>query len=280
MLVRAEGPTAVEEQAVLRIVWDLPEASDLSDDIVRASVDGASGRDAGGCLRRAVLTVSGRPTAPGARGFRPLGRTNGDLLMNAGGPVVIVPFESAAERPTVAPSLVARTAADDAAGRSGRRGCRHREPRSSRQARAARRLAVRRVVHTGAVIAEHALTWSPRHPTDLLQTIGALRRGGGDPTYHRDERGAVWRTTRTDEGVATLRYTQPASDELRCEGWGPGARAGVAGHPSCSANATTRAGSIPASGCSTTRTDATRGCASRAPAGSSRPSRRRSSSRR
>ena len=49
-------------------------------------------------------------------------------------------------------------------------------------------------MHTGAVIAEHALTWSPRHPTDLLQTIGALRRGGGDPTYHRDERGAVWRT--------------------------------------------------------------------------------------
>ncbi|RZS63624.1 3-methyladenine DNA glycosylase/8-oxoguanine DNA glycosylase [Agromyces ramosus] len=92
-------------------------------------------------------------------------------------------------------------------------------------------VAVRRVVHTGAVIAEHALTWSPRHPTDLLQTIGALRRGGGDPTYHRDERGAVWRTTRTDEGVATLRYTQPASDELRCEGWGPGARSGVASAP-------------------------------------------------
>ena len=93
------------------------------------------------------------------------------------------------------------------------------------------RPAVRRVVHTGAVIAEHALTWSPRHPTDLLQTIGALRRGGGDPTYHRDERGAVWRTTRTDEGVATLRYTQPAPDELRAEGWGPGARAGVAAAP-------------------------------------------------
>ena len=81
------------------------------------------------------------------------------------------------------------------------------------------------------MIAEHALTWSPRHPTDLLQTIGALRRGGGDPTYHRDERGAVWRTTRNDEGVATLRYTQPASDELRGEGWGPGSRAGVAAAP-------------------------------------------------
>jgi len=86
-------------------------------------------------------------------------------------------------------------------------------------------------VHTGAVIVEHALDWSPRHPTHLLQTIGALRRGGGDPTYHRDERGAVWRTTRTHEGVATLRYTQPAPDELRCEGWGPGARSAVAAAP-------------------------------------------------
>ena len=45
--------------------------------------------------RRAVLTVSGRPTPPGARGYRPLGRTNNDLLMNAGGPVIIVPHATA-----------------------------------------------------------------------------------------------------------------------------------------------------------------------------------------
>ena len=81
------------------------------------------------------------------------------------------------------------------------------------------------------MIAEHSLTWSPRHPTDLLQTVGALRRGGGDPTYHRDEDGAVWRTTRTGDGVATVRYTQPALDAVRCEGWGPGARAAVASAP-------------------------------------------------
>jgi endonuclease III len=82
------------------------------------------------------------------------------------------------------------------------------------------------------VIAEHALTWSPRHPTDLLQTIGALRRGPADPTFHHDAAGAVWRTMRTEGGVATLRYTQPGPDELRCEGWGPGARAAVATAPS------------------------------------------------
>lgn len=85
-------------------------------------------------------------------------------------------------------------------------------------------------MHTGAVLAEHALTWSPRHPTDLLQTIGPLRRGPGDPTFRADG-GGVWRTTRTDEGVATLRYTQPRPDVLRCEGWGAGARSAVAAAP-------------------------------------------------
>ena len=93
------------------------------------------------------------------------------------------------------------------------------------------RPAVSPVVHTGRVIAEHELTWSPRHPTDLLQTIGTLRRGPADPTYLRDSSGAVWRTTRTDEGVATLRFTQSAADVLRCEAWGPGSKAAVATAP-------------------------------------------------
>ena len=106
MLIRADGPTAIEEQALLRIVWDLPEASDLTDDVVVRRSTAPPGETLAGVSRRAVLTVTGRPTAPGARGFRPLGRTNGDLLMNAGGPVVVVPFESAAERPAAAPSLV------------------------------------------------------------------------------------------------------------------------------------------------------------------------------
>lgn len=91
--------------------------------------------------------------------------------------------------------------------------------------------AVRWVGHTGAVIAEHALTWSPRHPTDLHQTTGSLRRGPGDPTFRLDGGGAVWRTTRTPDGPATLRYTQPTVDELRCEGWGPGAAATVDAAP-------------------------------------------------
>ncbi len=115
LLVRAVGPTDIEEEALLEIARDLPEADDLVAGIaVRRSPAGA-GETLAGVSRRAVLTVSGRPTAPGARGFRPLGRANGDLLMNAGGPVAIVPFMSGAERRAVRPSLVrvsARTRAE------------------------------------------------------------------------------------------------------------------------------------------------------------------------
>ncbi|MFB6611232.1 DNA-3-methyladenine glycosylase family protein [Agromyces sp. NPDC056379] len=81
------------------------------------------------------------------------------------------------------------------------------------------------------MIADHALSWRPRHPTDLRQTLGALRRGGGDPAFVLDASGAVWRTTRTVEGDATLRLTQPDSDTLRCEAWGPGAGAAAAQAP-------------------------------------------------
>jgi len=81
------------------------------------------------------------------------------------------------------------------------------------------------------VIADEALSWRPRHPTDLLQTVGVLRRGGGDPAFARDASRAVWRATRTVDGVATIRLSQPSGDELRCEGWGPGAAAAVAQAP-------------------------------------------------
>ncbi|GAA1826234.1 DNA-3-methyladenine glycosylase family protein [Agromyces salentinus] len=77
------------------------------------------------------------------------------------------------------------------------------------------------------MIAEHSRTWRPRHPTDLQQTIGPLRRGPGDPTFRRTVDGAVWRTTRTRTGVATVRYVQVSRDELRADAWGPGGRDAV-----------------------------------------------------
>ena len=107
LLIRADGPTAIEEQALLRIVWDLPEATDLADDVVVRRSTTPPGETLAGVSRRAVLTVT--RAADGSRCARipsARGRTNGDLLMNAGGPVVVVPFESAAERPAAAPSLV------------------------------------------------------------------------------------------------------------------------------------------------------------------------------
>ncbi|MGW9631746.1 DNA-3-methyladenine glycosylase family protein [Agromyces sp. NPDC055520] len=81
------------------------------------------------------------------------------------------------------------------------------------------------------MIADHALDWRPRHPTDLKQTLGALRRGGGDPSFLFDAAGSAWRTTRTAEGDATLRLTRLDAQTLRCEGWGPGAAVAVAQAP-------------------------------------------------
>ena len=107
---RRRARRCIEEQELLEIAWEVPEAADLVAGIaVRRSPAGA-GETLAGVSRRAVLTVSGRPTAPGARGFRPLGRANSDLLMNAGGPVAIVPFVSGAERATAPASLVGMSA--------------------------------------------------------------------------------------------------------------------------------------------------------------------------
>lgn len=86
-------------------------------------------------------------------------------------------------------------------------------------------------MHTGPVPAPHALEWRPTHPTDLHQTLGSLRRGPGDPTSLVDPSRAIWRTTRTATGPATIRLTQPAAHVLRCEGWGAGAALAVAQAP-------------------------------------------------
>lgn len=58
-----------------------------------------------------------------------------------------------------------------------------------------------------------------------------LRRGPGDPAFHVDAAGAIWRTTLTADGAATLRFEQRSADELRCSGWGPGAATAVAQAP-------------------------------------------------
>lgn len=54
-------------------------------------VDSAPGEALATASRRAVVTISGRPTVPGDHSFRPLGRANSDLLMNLAGPAILVP---------------------------------------------------------------------------------------------------------------------------------------------------------------------------------------------
>jgi 3-methyladenine DNA glycosylase/8-oxoguanine DNA glycosylase len=66
--------------------------------------------------------------------------------------------------------------------------------------------------------------WRPGRPVDVAATLGPMRRGSGDPTYHHDAAGPVWRATRTPLGPATLRlHGRPAAGCVEVEAWGPGA---------------------------------------------------------
>ncbi|MFE9412505.1 DNA-3-methyladenine glycosylase family protein [Streptomyces sp. NPDC006704] len=59
-------------------------------------------------------------------------------------------------------------------------------------------------------------------PLDLPLVLGPLRRGPADPTYRTTPDGAVWRTSRTPAGPATLRVTA-TRDTAHAEAWGEGA---------------------------------------------------------
>ncbi|AYG82469.1 DNA-3-methyladenine glycosylase [Streptomyces hundungensis] len=75
----------------------------------------------------------------------------------------------------------------------------------------------------GARVPGRKRTWAARSgPLDLALTLGPLRRGPGDPTYRTTPDGAVWRTSRTPAGPATLRVTA-AGDTAHAEAWGAGA---------------------------------------------------------
>jgi len=65
--------------------------------------------------------------------------------------------------------------------------------------------------------------WRPSWPVSLGATLGGLARGRRDPTYRRTPDGALWRTMRTPEGVATQRLTA-ADGVIASTAWGPGAR--------------------------------------------------------
>lgn len=76
-----------------------------------------------------------------------------------------------------------------------------------------------------------ASTWQAPFATSLGLTLSRLRHGAADPTHHVAADGALWRTTLTADGPATLRFTQSDLHTLRCEVWGPGARAALDAAP-------------------------------------------------
>ena len=66
--------------------------------------------------------------------------------------------------------------------------------------------------------------WRPDWPCPVASVLGQQRHGGGDPTYRVDERGPIWRGTRTPEGPATIVVeARPADGEVHAEAWGSGA---------------------------------------------------------
>jgi 3-methyladenine DNA glycosylase/8-oxoguanine DNA glycosylase len=69
--------------------------------------------------------------------------------------------------------------------------------------------------------------WLVPFPLDVRLTLSVHARGPGDPTYRTDPGGAVWRTSLTPDGPATVRLTarRPAAGgtQILARAWGPGA---------------------------------------------------------
>lgn len=75
-----------------------------------------------------------------------------------------------------------------------------------------------RGTHPDVMLTGH---WRAPFRVDLARTLGVHRRGTGDPAFRAEPTGAVWRTSRTPDGPATMRVTA---------GWTQVAdRAGMAG---------------------------------------------------
>jgi endonuclease III len=75
-----------------------------------------------------------------------------------------------------------------------------------------------------AVTTDHGLSrdFSAPFPVNVPLTLSVHRRGGGDPTYATDAAGAVWRTSLTPDGPATL-SVRSRDAVITARAWGPGA---------------------------------------------------------
>jgi hypothetical protein len=65
--------------------------------------------------------------------------------------------------------------------------------------------------------------WQPPFAVDVPLTLSVYRHGGGDPAYHVDSAGAVWRTLLTPDGPGTLRVGAGPGSLITGQAWGPGA---------------------------------------------------------
>src|SRR5215472_4788630 len=72
--------------------------------------------------------------------------------------------------------------------------------------------------------------WVAPFPVDVRLTLAVQGRGRGDPTFQADEAGAIWRTSLTPDGPATIRVLPRRAPDLaaavtrvRAQAWGPGA---------------------------------------------------------
>ena len=77
-----------------------------------------------------------------------------------------------------------------------------------------------------ALTADHGLSrdFPAPFPVDVPLTLSVHRHGGGDPTHATDAAGAVWRTSLTPDGPATLRVGHRSRDAtVTARAWGPGA---------------------------------------------------------
>jgi 3-methyladenine DNA glycosylase/8-oxoguanine DNA glycosylase len=81
--------------------------------------------------------------------------------------------------------------------------------------------------------------WDAPFAVDVRRTLSVQGRGAGDPTFRTDDSGAIWRTSLTPDGPATIRVMPgrlvspadraPGAGEglltrVQARAWGPGAR--------------------------------------------------------
>ncbi len=87
---------------------------------------------------------------------------------------------------------------------------------------------------TGGAGGDEGLTrvWRPDWPCPVGALLAPLRRGGGDPTYRRDDDGSHWLGIRTPVGPATLLLrAAPGLGEVHARAWGTGAEWALDGVP-------------------------------------------------